>query len=69
MAYLEDVVERGVEEGVFRDNVDAEETAEVLVAVGNGLRTRSVTVGKTDDELRAAVETYVETCLVNGGDG
>ncbi|MFP4174853.1 MAG: TetR/AcrR family transcriptional regulator [Halobacteriales archaeon] len=69
MAYLKDVVERGVEEEVFREGVDAEETAEVLVAVGNGLRTRSVTVGKTDDELRAAVETYVETCLVNGGDG
>jgi len=64
--YIEDTVRRGVEEGVFRNDVDAEGTAEMLVALGNGLRTRSVTVGKTDDELRATVETYVETCLVDG---
>ena len=63
-AYLEDVVERGVDEGVFHEDVDAGETADLLVALGNGLRTRSVTAGKTDDELRATVETYVETCLV-----
>jgi AcrR family transcriptional regulator len=67
--YLSDVIRSGVDDGVFRDDLDAEETAETLVALGNGLRTRSVTVGKSDDELRATVETYVETCLVEEGDG
>ena len=68
-AYLEGVVERGVKNGVFRDDVEASRTAEILVALGSGLRTRSVTTGKEDEDLRATVETYVETCLIDGGEG
>jgi len=64
--HLEGVVRRGVEDGVFRDDVEAASASEFLVTLGNGLRTRSVTVGKTHDELRETVERYVETRLVAG---
>lgn len=70
--HIRDILRRGVDEGVFRDDVDASETAEFLVTLGNGLRTRSVTVGRTDEELRGTVEGYVERSLLAdgaGGDG
>lgn len=60
---LKEAVERGVDEGVFRD-VDPEETADFLVTLGNGIHTRGVTVGGTDDELRERFEGYVEEHLV-----
>lgn len=61
---LEETVRRGVEEGVFRDEVEPSEAAEFLITLMNGLRERSVTVGKTDEELRETVEEYVETNLI-----
>ena len=63
-AYLEDVIREGVDDGSFREGIEASETAEMLVALGSGLRTRSVTTGKEGEDLRATVETYIEACLL-----
>ncbi len=67
-AYLEDVIREGVDDGSFREGIEASETAEMLVALGSGLRTRSVTTGKEGEDLRATVETYIEACLLEEGE-
>ena len=65
--HLEETVRRGVEEGVFREEVEPSKAAEFLITLVNGLRARSVTVGKTDEELRETVEEYVEKNLISEG--
>jgi len=55
-----DILESGIEDGVFRD-VDVEETAALLVATLDGARTRQITLSGDDDELEASEPTYTRT--------
>lgn len=58
------VVERGVEEGVFRD-VDPDQVATLLMTTIDGTRFRRSTtdVAGTIPKLRAELETYLEACV------
>ena len=55
-----DILESGIEDGVFRD-VDVEETAALLVATLDGARTRQITLSGDDDEFEASEPTYTRT--------
>ncbi|MFC4549262.1 MULTISPECIES: TetR/AcrR family transcriptional regulator [Halorussus] len=66
---LEDVVETGIEEGVFRP-VDPSRVAAYLMTVVSGAMTQSVTA-ETDpsEQVREELDRYVEATLLAGDDG
>lgn len=59
---MEESVVNEEDEGIFRDEVEPSEAAEFLTTPMNGLHEHSVTIGKSDEEIR--FEEYVETNLV-----
>ncbi|WP_248896476.1 TetR/AcrR family transcriptional regulator [Haloplanus halobius] len=68
--YLHDrvrnVVGDGVETGAFRDDVDPESTATLLVTLVNGAHSRRITLGD-DAGVREAIRTHIDERLVDAG--
>jgi AcrR family transcriptional regulator len=62
-AVLERVLADGVEEGVFRAEVDPERAARFLVTVLAGSQTRHVSVGQAPATTRELLRAYVESAL------
>ena len=60
-SHLVEVLEQGVDEGVFRADLDAERAARFLVTVLAGSQTRYVSVGQSPEATRALLATSVET--------
>ena len=61
---LREAVADGVEAGVFRDGVDAEEAADFLVTVVNGAHTRRVATDHSLAAVRRTLATYLEQDLL-----
>ena len=55
-----DILESGIEQGVFRD-VDVEETAALVVATLDGARTRQITLSGGEDGIETPEPTYTRT--------
>ena len=64
---LADLIEEGIEEGVFRD-IDPESAAAMLLATFNGsMGARVTTTDETADTIRTEVEHYVRERLLREG--
>jgi len=64
-ARYEDIIQQGIEEGIFRD-VDTERTAEMLLSVMDGLGVRYTTCDEVDPEnVRKELEAYVRHRLLD----
>lgn len=57
---IRSLLENGIEQGVFRDDIDSEEAAEFLVTHINGAQIRHVTVGYPIETTRRMLLTHVE---------
>jgi AcrR family transcriptional regulator len=62
-SYLADIVAAGVDQGVYRDDLDPERAARFVATVLAGSQTRHVSVGQSPETTRALLATYVETTL------
>lgn len=62
--HVRTVLADGVESGAFRDDVDVDAAADFVVSSLNGVHTRSVATGRPVDEMRDALEQYLETTIV-----
>ncbi|WP_085944987.1 TetR/AcrR family transcriptional regulator [Haloterrigena salina] len=61
---IRSLIEDGQDEGVFRPDVDPDETAEFIVTALNGAQTRHVAVDHPLERTRGALETYVRRELL-----
>lgn len=64
---LEGILEAGQEQGVFRDDVDPDETADFIVTVLSGAQTRHVAVGHPLARTRRTLDAYVTDRLLRPG--
>lgn len=58
------LLEAGRQEGIVRDDIDPDETAEFVVTVLNGAQTRHVAVDSSLERIHTMLETYVARQLL-----
>ncbi|WP_436343713.1 TetR/AcrR family transcriptional regulator [Natronorubrum sp. FCH18a] len=56
---IRSLLEAGQTDGLVRDDIDPDETAEFIVTVLNGAQTRHVAVDRSPEQTYALLETYV----------
>jgi AcrR family transcriptional regulator len=62
---VENIVADGIEEGVFREDIDPADTAAFIATLMTGVNTRRVSTGETDGSVRSVFVEYVRESMVS----